>query len=237
MVPLFSLVLVTSPLLVASLAPFHYADNPPAYQDRGSPVRVATISPASSSSTVGNKSTSPANTCFDKPDNYTAIEPGTKCRRYFRCSGGARQSVYLCPGKLVFNGQRCVHPSDFDCTSQSPTTQTVRSSSPSPPVDVKRPEVNQTICIPMLNSVIDRYLFIRSSGTKQKSVTQDRMAITPTESLDVGAIITAPAATRPLTSARGKPYSTGRVASNRMSISVHPIRPTVKGPPTGITRT
>ena len=54
--------------------------------------------------------------CRDRPDGYSAPVPGSKCRRYYRC-GQKEASIYLCPGKNVFDGHRCVPPTggDFIC--------------------------------------------------------------------------------------------------------------------------
>lgn len=54
--------------------------------------------------------------CAGRPDGFSAPLPGSKCRRYYRC-GPKEASVYLCPGKNVFDGHRCVPPTsgDFIC--------------------------------------------------------------------------------------------------------------------------
>ena len=63
----------------------------------------------------------PAPDCRSKPDNYAMADYGAKCRRYYRCSSSAAvtASVYLCPGKLVFNGSRCVPSSDYVCNNST----------------------------------------------------------------------------------------------------------------------
>ena len=88
--------------------------------------------------------------CQDRADNFAAADLTSKCRRYFRCIGG-RKSVYLCPGKTVFNGQRCVHPADFSCApAPSAIPATVPTTVPPPetttiaPVEAKS-EVNESI--------------------------------------------------------------------------------------------
>lgn len=125
---------MTSPLLVATLAPmaFHYSgygnptENPP---PKGNHV-VPSVSPITT--TLKYTTISPIDHCRGQPDNYSAAEPGSKCRRYFRCNNNGRQSIYLCPGKLVFNGQRCVHPSEFHCHNSSVMADPVVLPAPSP---------------------------------------------------------------------------------------------------------
>lgn len=59
--------------------------------------------------------------CRSKPDNYALADYGAKCRRYYRCSSpsAVTASVYLCPGKLIFNGSRCVPSSDYICNNST----------------------------------------------------------------------------------------------------------------------
>lgn len=53
--------------------------------------------------------------CQGRPDDYAAAQVGFKCRRYYRCNRQQGVSIYLCPGKQVFNGHRCVSPSEHVC--------------------------------------------------------------------------------------------------------------------------
>lgn len=121
---------MTSPLLVATLAPFHYSSygQPTESTPKGNHV-VPTASPVAT--TLRYTTISPIDHCRGQPDNYSAAEPGSKCRRYFRCNNNGRQSIYLCPGKLVFNGQRCVHPTEFHCNNIS-TADPLVLPAPSP---------------------------------------------------------------------------------------------------------
>lgn len=130
--------MLTSSLLVScTLAPFHHHSSiHPGLHGHTNPTDGGSsnvVTSASQTSHVGPSITttatmardlvryttaSPIDYCRAQPDNYAAVEPGSKCRRYFRCANYSK-SVYLCPGKLVFNGQRCVHPSDYQCHNSS----------------------------------------------------------------------------------------------------------------------
>lgn len=161
-------VLLTSSLLVScTLAPFHHHssihpglhghNNPTENGNSGSSSMVtsasqanhvgpsitttATMATTTAREVVRYTTTSPIDYCRGQPDNYAAVEPASKCRRYFRCANNSK-SVYLCPGKLVFNGQRCVHPSDYQCHNSSIAESTVLPSLPVPspiasPVEAK----------------------------------------------------------------------------------------------------
>ena len=61
--------------------------------------------------------------CRSKPDNYAVADYATKCRRYYRCTSSliTSASVYLCPGKLVFNGSRCVPSTEYLCLNSTST--------------------------------------------------------------------------------------------------------------------
>ena len=129
-------------VVVSALAPFnHY----PAYVSSSS---VPDVSQLALSSTARPPTTTAPyeHYCKGRPDNYSAVEPGTKCRRYFRCHspriGQKSPSIYLCPGKLVFNGQKCVHTSEYQCQN---ATQFIQSPTQAPvdtKVDTKALEVS-----------------------------------------------------------------------------------------------
>lgn len=144
-------------VVVSALAPFnHY----PAYvtANAASNVNVPDTNSANNGQSSANSTTlrPPTTTkaaydqyCKGRADNYSAAEPGTKCRRYFRChssslrtSGQKSPSIYLCPGKLVFNGQKCVLPSEYQC--QNTTISTVQTTNHS--VEVKTAEVSVVHC-------------------------------------------------------------------------------------------
>lgn len=62
--------------------------------------------------------------CKGRPVDYAAPEPGSKCRRYFRCTASSSTSVYLCPGKTLFNGDKCVNPTEFICINDTLAART-----------------------------------------------------------------------------------------------------------------
>ena len=131
--------------LVASLAPFHHYQATGENTSNGNHVvhqRTSTYSPVMTTTALRFTTNNPVDYCRGQAENYAAAEPGSKCRRYFRCNGAARPSIYLCPGKLVFNGQRCVHPSEYNCHHNSTSIESSNTSLPIPtpissPIDSK----------------------------------------------------------------------------------------------------
>lgn len=121
---------MVSPVLVASLAPFHHY--PTESTANGGNYVVQRTSTSSPRLTTTNS----VDYCRGQADNYAAAEPGSKCRRYFRCNGTTR--IYLCPGKLVFNGHKCVHPSEYSCHNNTIEQAILPVPAPLPsPVETK----------------------------------------------------------------------------------------------------
>lgn len=59
--------------------------------------------------------------CDGRVDGYYQ-DGESGCRSYFYCAGGMK-AVYVCPGKSLFDGQRCVEPDVYTCPYSSPDCQ------------------------------------------------------------------------------------------------------------------
>ena len=114
---------------VLGLAPLRYASDQPAAAHQ---TRSASLASASAPDVWDDGD------CTGRPDNWSAADAASKCRRYYRCVAG-KKSVYLCPAKNVFNGERCVPPAQHECAAASTTTAAAVSTTPTavtaPPIE------------------------------------------------------------------------------------------------------
>jgi hypothetical protein len=59
--------------------------------------------------------------CDGRADGYYQ-DGESGCRSYFYCAGGMK-AIYVCPGKSIFDGQRCVEPEVYTCPYSSADCQ------------------------------------------------------------------------------------------------------------------
>ena len=59
--------------------------------------------------------------CDGRADGYYQ-DGESGCRSYFYCAGGMK-AIYVCPGKSIFDGQRCVEPEVYTCPYTSADCQ------------------------------------------------------------------------------------------------------------------